>query len=39
VCSDTDLRKIDFCKFSSVFCCFSVERPNGPSWRPDRDGG
>jgi len=34
-CSETDLRKIDFCKFSSVFLFFSVKRPDGISWRPD----
>jgi hypothetical protein len=36
-CSDTDLRKIHLCKiFLSFFLCFSVERPDGLYWCPDR---
>jgi hypothetical protein len=36
VCSETDLRKIDFCKsFIQFFVFFSVKRLDGHSWRPD----
>jgi hypothetical protein len=35
VCSATDLRKTNLCKFSSFFWIFSVKRPDGLSFHPD----